>query len=96
MNFFIKLWLLFLQVHDTILQRVKQFLNVKMKNLEKIKQEKSPGPAPYFHPLFKIFQIPPLATEMLGKKFKVSKFWEANNYNTLIAQYLKKQKQSGN
>ena len=41
MTFFIKLWwqkkIIFLQMHNTILQRVKYFLNVKMINLEKIK-----------------------------------------------------------
>ena len=39
--FFMKLWwqkkLSFLQMHNTILQRVKQFLNVKLINIEKIK-----------------------------------------------------------
>ena len=39
--FFIKVWwqkkIIFIQRHNTVLQRVKQFLNVKMKNLEKIK-----------------------------------------------------------
>ena len=58
-------------MHDTILQKVKLFLNVNIINLEKIKQEKcqppSPNPpsllrrpasAPYFHQ-FLIFQIPP-------------------------------------
>ena len=62
-SFFIKLWrqkkIIFLQTYNTILQRVKLFLNVKMVNIKKIKQEKSqsplsrrPAPAPYSSPLF--------------------------------------------
>ena len=36
-----------LQMHNTILQKVKQFLNVKMVNLEKIKLKKcQPPPTP--------------------------------------------------
>ena len=53
-------------MHNTVLQRVKQFRNAKMIKLEKMKQEKChipllsrPAPGPYFHP-FLIFQIPPL------------------------------------
>ena len=44
-------------MHNTILQRVKQFLNVKMVNLKKLTPIRRPAPAPHFHPLFKIFQI---------------------------------------
>ena len=47
----------FLQMNNTILPRIKEFLNVKMVNLEKIKQDKCQpsllvrrrDPAPYFH-----------------------------------------------
>ena len=60
-------------MHNTTLQRVKSFLNVKMINHEKIKQEKcqlppppppSPllrrcAPASYFHPSLFNFQNPP-------------------------------------
>ena len=46
--FFIKLcWLkkiIFLQMHNTILQKVKEFLNLKMINLEKIKYQKCQPP----------------------------------------------------
>ena len=51
-----------------------------MINLEKIKNEKCqppllrrPAPAPYFHPLFKIFQIPPSGVvnqNLLPRPFK--------------------------
>ena len=58
--------IIFLQMYNTVLQRAKHFLNVKMINIAKIKQENSQflllrrsSPTPYFYTLFKIFQIPP-------------------------------------
>ena len=65
MTFFIKLWFFF----NTICQIAKQFLNVKMINLEKKINRESASPPPPFKktcpftvlsPLFLIFQIPPL------------------------------------
>ena len=54
-------------MHNTILQRVKELLNVKMINLEKIKQKKCQPPPPFQEDLplhytsipFLIFQILP-------------------------------------
>ena len=52
-------------MHNTILQRVKELLNAKMINLEKINQKKCQPPllrrpalALYFHPFFN-FSDPP-------------------------------------
>ena len=50
-------------MHNTILQRVKQFLNVKTINLENLKSEKcqppyllrKPAPAPFFYPFFSLY-----------------------------------------
>ena len=50
-------------MHNTVLERAKSFLNVKIINLE-IGSVSPPtvlrsAPEPQFHPLFLIFQIPP-------------------------------------
>ena len=67
-------------MHNTILQRVKQFLDVKMINLEKIKYEKCqapllrrPAPAPYFHHLFKNFSESPPPGEVIKIYFPTLK-----------------------
>ena len=59
-----------------------------MINLEKIKYEKChppllrrPAPAPYFHPLFKIFQIPPPSPRGNNSPFK--KGGGGSNYGTM-------------
>ena len=70
-------------MHNTILQRVKKFLTVKMVNLEKIKKERfqpsplllrRPAPATYLQPHILIFQHFSPSGEYTYKEFLKNNF----------------------
>ena len=78
--------MVFLQMHNTIWQRLKQFLNVKMINLEKFKLGNSQPPYPLqktcpctiLPTSFLIFQIPPSKehNQTLLTPFSKKSVWE--------------------
>ena len=92
--------IIFLQMHNTILQSEKYFLNVQMKNLKKKKLESPPPPPPRLlrrpapalclHPLFLIFHIlPHTSGEVIKIYFPSFKRGEGGDLNYVVPRVIK-------